>query len=222
VEYPPAEQGANQWVWNMRRDGLRCIDDINNLFYGVGGAFVPPGHYTAKVSVGDFEGTVELTLVADRRVDASAGDFELVESKILDITNLINELVDGVAAIRKSRAEIEALMKDHESAAPLQEAGGRAVERLSEWEKEVYQVEYETGEDEDNLPGKMITQVRHLLYVVDDAGAPVAAGALERLTDSKAEWDALRAKLETITSTDITAVKQWARENTIPHISLPN
>jgi hypothetical protein len=127
-----------------------------------------------------------------------------------------------VAAIRKSRSEIEALMKDHESAAPLQEAGGRAVERLSAWEKEVYQVEYETGEDEDNLPGKLISQVRHLLYVVDDAGAPVAAGALERLADLEAEWDALRAELDAITSSDIAAVNQWARDNTIPHISLPN
>jgi len=221
VEYPPTEQGANQWVWDMRRDGLHCIDDIN-IFEGFAGALVQPGDYTAKMSIGDFEDTIKLTLVADRRVDASDGDFELVESKIRDITNLINELVDGVAAIRKARAEIEALMKDHESTVPLQEAGGRAVERLSAWEKEVYQIEYETGEDEDNLPGKMISQVRHLLYVVDDAGAPVAAGALERLADLEAEWDALRAKLDAITSSDVAAVNQWARENTIPHISLPN
>jgi hypothetical protein len=205
----------------MRRDGLHCIDDIN-IFEGFAGALVQPGDYTAKMSIGDFEDAIKLTLVADRRVDASDGDFELVESKIRDITNLINELVDGVAAIRKSRAEIEALMKDHESAAPLQEAGGSAVERLSAWEKEVYQIEYETGEDEDNLPGKMISQVRHLLYVVDDAGAPVAAGALERLADLETEWDALRAKLDAITTSDVAAVNQWARENTIPHISLPN
>jgi hypothetical protein len=113
-------------------------------------------------------------------------------------------------------------MKDHESAAPLQETGGRAVERLSAWEREVYQVDYETGEDEDSLPGKLISQVRHVLDVVNDAGPPVAAGALERLADLEAEWDALRAKLDTITSTDIAAVNQWARDNTIPHISLPN
>jgi hypothetical protein len=221
VEYPPTEPGANQWVWDMRRDGLHCIDDIN-IFEGFGGAFVPPGQYTAKVSIGDFEDTAELTLVADRRVEASAADFELVESKILEVTKLINELIDGVGAIRKSRAEIEALMMDHESVASLQETGARAVERLGTWEKEVYQVEYETGEDEDNLPGKMISQVRHLLYVVDDAGPPVAVGALERLADLEAEWDALRAELDAIASTDIAAINQWARENTVPHISLPN
>jgi hypothetical protein len=221
VKYPPIEKGANQWVWDMRRDGLHCIDDVK-IFWGFAGAFVQPGRYTAKMSVGDSEDTVELTLVADRRVDASAGDFEIVESKIRAVTNLINELIDGVAAIRKSRGEIEALMKDYQSAALLQEAGGRAVERLSAWEKKVYQVDYETGEDEDNLPGKMISQVRHLLDVVDRVGPPVAAGALERLADLEAEWGALRAELDTITSTDIAAVNRWARDNTIPHVSLPN
>jgi hypothetical protein len=221
VKYPPTEQGANEWVWDMRRNGLHCIDDIK-IFEGFAGAFVQPGNYTAKMSIGGFEETVELTLVADRRVNASAEDFELVESKILEITNLINELIDSVAAVRKSRAEIKALMKDYGSAAPLQETGGRAVERLSAWEREVYQVDYETGEDEDNLPGKLISQVRHLLYVVDDAGPPVAAGSLERLADLETEWGALRVELDAIASTDIAAVNQWARENTIPHISLPN
>ncbi|MBW2541964.1 MAG: glycosyl hydrolase, partial [Deltaproteobacteria bacterium] len=221
VKYPSTEAGANQWVWDMRRGGLHCIEDIK-IFEGFGGALVPPGAYTVKVSSGGFEDTIELTLVPDRRFDASAEDFEVVESSILEITNLINELIDGVAAIRKSRAEIEALMNDHESAAPLQEIGGRAVERLSAWEKEVYQVSYETGEDEDNLPGKLISQVRHLLYVVDSTGPPVAAGALERLADLKGEWAALRAELDAITSTDIAAINQWARDHSIPHISLPN
>ena len=83
-------------------------------------------------------------------------------------------------------------------------------------------VGYETGEDEDNLPGKLISQVRHLLYVVDSTPPPVAAGAIERLADLEAKWGALRAELDSIASTDIAAVNQWARDHTIPHISLPN
>jgi hypothetical protein len=43
------------------------------------------------------------------------------------------------------------------------------------------QIEFETYEDEDNLPGKLVKRVRHLLDVIDDAGPPVAAGTLERL-----------------------------------------
>ena len=86
----------------------------------------------------------------------------------------------------------------------------------------MYQVDYETGEDEDNLPGKLITQVRYVLDVVDDAGPPVAAGALERSADLEAEWDALRAEPAAITFIDTAALNPWARENTIPHISLPN
>jgi hypothetical protein len=38
---------------------------------------------------------------------------------------------------------------------------------------------------------------------------------LERLADLEAEWDALRAELDAITSTDIAAVNRWARDNTM-------
>ena len=220
AEYPSAEQGANQWVWDMRRDGLTCIDDIK-IFDGFDGAFVQPGSYEARVSIGDFEGAVELTLVADRRVDASTEQFDYVESKILDTTRMMNDLIDGIATIRKSRAEIESLLADYPDDSSLQDAGRNSVERLSDWEKDAYQIEFETYEDEDNLPPKLITNVRHLLDVIDDAGPPVAAGALERLADLESAWAALRAELDAITASDIAAVNQWARDNEVPHISLP-
>ncbi len=61
------------------------------------------------------------------------------------------------------------------------------MERLTAWERKVYQVDFETYEDEDNLPPRLIKQVRHLLDVIDGGGPPLAAGALERLDDLEAE-----------------------------------
>ena len=221
VEYPPKEQGANKWVWDMRRHGLHCIDDIR-LFDGFAGAYVMPGTYQARISIGDAEDTVTLTLVADRRVEAGSRDFAEVEQRVDEMTALMNELLDGLVGIRKSRAQIQALMTNFPDAEPLQESGGNAVERLSAWEGKVVQVEFETYEDEDNLPSKLVTQVRHLLDVIDDAGPPVAAGALERLADLKAEWADLEAELGEISASDIAAVNNWASTNTVPHISPPN
>lgn len=220
VEYPPKEQGPNRWVWDLRRDGLNCIEDIR-LFEGFGGALVPPGTYTVRIAIGDAEDTASVTVVADRRVDASDAEFADVEARIVEITGLLNELLDGLAAIRKSRSQIEALMAEYPDADALIEPGTRAVERLSAWEKEVYQVEFETYEDEDNLPGKLLKQTRHLLDVIDSAGAPIAVGALERLSDLKSSWAALQGELDAITASDIAAVNEWARRNTVPHVSRP-
>jgi len=220
LKYPPKEQGANRWVWDMRRDGLHCIEDIR-LFEGFAGAYVMPGSYTARVSIGDAEASADLTLMPDRRVEASAGEFAAVEQRIVEMTSLMNEALDGLAAIRKSRAQVEALMAEYPDAGSLQQVGSSAVERLSEWERKVLQVEFETYEDEDNLPGKLVKHVRHLLDVIDDAGPPVAAGALERLGDLQGEWSQLRTELEAINASDVAAVNSWARSNDVPHVSPP-
>ena len=220
VEYPPREPGANSWVWDLRRDGLHCIDDIR-LFEGFAGAYVLPGTYQARVSIGDAEDTSAFTVVADRRVEASSSELTELEHRIDEMTVLMNELLDGLDDIRKSRSQIEALMADYPDADALQQSGESAVERLTNWERNVLQVEFETYEDEDNLPGKLVKQVRHLLDVIDDAGPPVAAGANERLRDLNAEWVGLQAELREISGSDIAAVNNWASANSIPHVSPP-
>ncbi len=218
VEYPPQEQGANKWVWDMRREGLRCIDDVR-VFDGFAGATVMPGTYRARISVGDAQDTVTMTLVADRRIEAGGSDFAAVAQRIDELTALFNELLDSIAAMRKSRAQIETLMADFPDAAPLQQSGESAIERLTEWERQVLQVEYETYEDEDSLPPRLVKQVRHLLDVIDDSGPPIATGALERLGDLQGAWADLRAELAAIVMSDIAAVNNWARSNAVPHIS---
>jgi hypothetical protein len=221
VTYPTKKRGANRWVWDMRREGLHCIDDIR-LFEGFAGAYVMPGTYRVRVMIGDVEDAVELTLVADRRVGASASEFAEVERYVSETTTLINELLDGLAAMRKSRGQIEALLGAYPEAAALHEAGERAIERLTVWERKVAQVDYETYEDEDSLPPRLVTNVRHLLDVIDDAGPPVAAGALARLQDLNTEWATLESELAQIEASDIAAVNTWARESSVPHVSTRN
>ena len=218
VSYPSKAQGANRWVWNMRRDGLRCIEDIR-LFEGFSGAYVMPGSYRARVAIGDAEDSTEITLVADRRVDATSAQFSEVERRVVEMTALMNELLDGLAAIRESRGQVEALLEAFPEAEDLQEFGTSAIERLTAWEEEVVQVEFETYEDEDNLPGKLVKHSRHLLDVIDHVGPPVAAGALERLEDLQEQWAALKGELSEIEASDIAAVNTWARDNTVPHVS---
>jgi hypothetical protein len=218
VSYPTKKQGANRWVWDMRRDGLQCIDDIR-LFEGFAGPYVMPGAYKARVMIGDFEDTAELTLVADRRVEASAAEFAEVDQYVSEMTALLNEMLEGLEAIRGSRDQIEALLARHPDAEALHTAGNSAVERLTAWERKVVQVDYETYEDEDNLPPKLLKNVRHLLDVIDDGGPPVAVGALTRLADLKEEWSVRLSELAEIETSDIAAINTWARESAIPHVS---
>jgi len=217
-EYPSAEVGANRWVWDMRGNGLHCVEDLN-VFEGFNGARVMPGTYTATVRVGDAEASAELVLVPDPRVVATPEEFATLGARIETATTIVNELLHGVEDIRRARSQVEALMEDHPDAQPLQVAGASAIERLTVWEERAYQVEFETYEDEDNLPPRLIKQTRHLLEVLDSAGPPVAAGAEERLRDLQGEWTALKNELQAIYSSDIAAVNRWAAERQVPHVT---
>ena len=123
------------------------------------------------------------------------------------------------AGDRGNRGWTAARYRDDAHRTHEEEAGESAIERLTAWEQKVVQVEFETYEDEDNLPGKLVKHTRHLLDVIDHAGPPIAAGALERLADLEAEWAQLEAELAAIEASDITAVNNWAWENAVPHVS---
>lgn len=220
VEYPPMEAGLNQWTWDMRRNGLNCIEDVK-LFAGFGGASVIPGAYQALVSIGDSQSTASITLLPDPRTDASPEDYEFLAARLSEVTGLLNELLDSLSAARKVRSQVESLLADYPGVEGLQLAGEAAIDRLTEWENEVTQTQYGTYEDEDSMPPMLDVHVRHVLDVVDEAGAPVAAGSLQRLDDLKIQWAERKAELAEISATDIATVNDWAKTNNAPHATPP-
>ncbi len=220
VNYPPVEPGLNQWTWDMRRDGLNCIEDVK-LFAGFGGASVEPGTYQVLVTVGSSQSTASVLLQPDPRSDASSEDYEYLGARLTEVTDLLNELLDSLAAARKARSQTESLLADFPNVEGLQLAGESAIDRLTAWENEVTQTQYGTYEDEDSMPPMLDVHVRHVLDVLDEAGAPVAAGSLQRLDDLKTQWADRKAELADITATDIAAVNDWARSNGAPHATPP-
>jgi len=219
-KYPTANAGLNQWTWDMRRQGLHCIEDIR-LFGGFNGARVVPGTYDVRVSIGDAAASGQVTLLPDPRVEASAADYTFLDGKLREATTLMNEVLDNLAAARKARSQAEALLADYPDAAELQAAGGSAVQRLTAWEQLITQVNYQTLEDEDSMPPMLDAHVHHVLDVIDNAGAPVSAGSLERLKDLQAEWARRKSELAAISASDIAAINAWARANGIAFVVAP-
>jgi hypothetical protein len=220
LEYPPIEPGLNQWTWDMRHDGLRCIEDVK-LFRGFGGASVVPGQYFARVSIDGAESAAEISLLPDPRVEADDADYAFLDAQLADVTDMFNELIDSLAAARKARSQTGALMEDFPDAGVLQASGVSAVERLTAWENTVTQTLYGTFEDEDSMAPMLDVQLRHLLDVFDQAGAPVAAGALLRLEDLRNQWEERKAALDDIATSDLSRINAWAIDAGVRHVSVP-
>ena len=220
VEYPTKDPGINQWTWDMRYDGLHCVDDVK-LYAGFGGAGVIPGSYRVTVSIGGNESSTDFVLLPDPRTDASQEDYRFLAAKRRQVTDLLNELLDGLAAARKSRDEVEALLGSFPEDEELRVLGESAVERLTAWENTVTQTQYGTYEDEDSMPPMLDVHVRHVLDVIDRAGAPVSEGSLERLSDLDFQWQDRKSELRSIAGSDLAAINGWAREMGVPHVSEP-
>jgi photosystem II stability/assembly factor-like uncharacterized protein len=220
VHYPPKKQGLNQWTWDMRRNGLHCIDDVK-LFAGFGGGAVIPGEYRVRIEIGGIESSADLTLLPDPRGNATPADYTFLDQKLGEATDLLNELLTRLDAVRKARMQIKALIEDHGDATELRTAGESAIRRLTDWEDLVTQTQYGTYEDEDSMPPMLDVHIRHLLDVLDGAGAPVSAGSLQRLEDLKVQWRERTQELEDITASDIAGVNAWARDHGALHVSPP-
>lgn len=68
---------------------------------------------------------------------------------------------------------------------------------------------------------KLDGQLRHLLDVVEDGGAPVTGGARERLADLETQWNALRAELARIEGDYLAPINGWATDREVPHVIPP-
>ena len=119
------------------------------------------------------------------------------------------------------RGQIEALLVEYPNVEGLQLAGESAIDRLTVWENKVTQTQYRTLEDEDSMPPMLDVHVRHVLDVMDQAGAPVAAGSLQRFDDLKVQWADRKSEINDIAATDVATVNEWAENNGAPHATPP-
>jgi len=220
LTYPSKKKGMNLWTWDMRRQGILCIDDLF-MFSGWNGAKVMPGDYQARITIGDFEETVSFSLLADPRNDATGQQYDLLEGKIVEGTALFNEILATLDNTRKARSQIKALMAEHGDNEELMASAIPAIDQIGEWEKQITQIYFQVLEDEDAWPSMIDVQVKHVVDVMDSAGVPVANGALQRLEDLKVEWSDLKAALSAINSGLIEPIDSWAAANNLRYIVSP-
>ena len=220
MKYPPMKPGLNQWTWDMRKEGLTCIDDIR-LFAGFGGPTVTPGQYSVSVRIGGHSDSASFALSADPRVDASPEDYLFLDAKRSEAATMLNELLEALDNARIARARIEALVLDSGNNATLKALSEKAVNKLNTWENLVTQTGYKTYEDEDSMPPMLDVHIRHVFDVIDRAGAPVSEGSLQRLSDLREQWLIAKAQLVAITASELSQINEWAQENNVLHVAAP-
>jgi hypothetical protein len=220
LKYPPTKKGLNKWLWDKHRQGINCIENIT-FFYGFDGPTIAPGAYSARLSVDESVQTVSFSVDKDPRVTATDEQVEFWSERLQELSGLLNVILTNLDTIRASQRQIEALMAKYPGDKKLQQAGTAAIELITDWDGKIIQVLHQTGEDEDAWETMLAGQFRFLMDVIDETGAPVTEGALERLDSLKAEWSQRLAELQTIKTEYIDGINKWAQQQGVPHVASP-
>jgi len=220
LEYPSAEKGLNKWTWDMKRQGLKCTENIT-LFAGFDGPGVAPGNYSARISAGGKVQTVSFQVNMDPRVTATDEEIQFWSDRLAEVGNLLSNSLVSLEDIRLAQHQIEALMTAFPADSYLQTTGTTAIEKISAWDGKIIQVLHQTYEDEDAWETMLAGQLRFLLDVINETGAPVTGGALLRLEDLKTEWAERQSELRVIKTAYIDVINQWAKQQGVPHVGSP-
>lgn len=220
LKYPATKKGLNKWTWDKHRQGIKCIENIT-FFYGFDGPSIAPGVYSARLSVDETVQTVSFSVDKDPRLTATDEEIDFWSERLQKLSGTLNDILTNLDAIRGSQRQIEALMAKYPGDKKLQQAGITAVELITEWDAKIIQVLHQTGEDEDAWETMLAGQFRFLMDVIDETGAPVTEGALQRLDSLKAEWSQRLAELQAIKTGYIDGINKWAQQQGVPHVASP-
>ncbi len=218
-KYPATEAGLQRWHWDLHADDVRCVDD-HTLFEGYGGPAVAPGSYTVRVTAGKASASTPVEVLADPRVPTSEGQIREWVAMQNDIARLMDEVLLALEGARGARAQIQALAVEYDDS-DLHQLAAAGIKAIDDWETDITELRHETFEDEDAWVVKLDGQLRHLLNVVEDSGAPVTGGARERYQDLEAAWAQSRKALDSINAGPLAAINRWAEERRVPHVKAP-
>jgi photosystem II stability/assembly factor-like uncharacterized protein len=203
--------GANRWVWNLRLGDAHLVDSAV-LWGSARGPQVPPGTYTARLTIGDWSDSVPVAVVPDPRSDATAEDHAARFALARQIWQSVTSSHDAIRRIRSVRDQVGGLVEVHEDE-QLAEAVEALDERLTEIENRLNQTRAESSQDDCNFPPQLDNQLVSLLGMVESApGAPpVAAG--ERFAELEVELQGLIGELESVLEEELPRIEALLQES---------
>lgn len=218
----PAKEGLNRFVWDLRGEEVRLVDDLFVL--GAKTYRVVPGTYTVRLSLGAWQQEAALDVLADPRQAWQAEAFVEQRDLVRKIWQRVDTVHRAVARARDVRVQVRALLdrtRDHERAGDLRELGEALIQRMEAWEEPLVQARQQTFQDVINFPNRLNAQYLFLLQAIDSSEPPISQGAWQRWADLEDQWLQHRIEMEKIYALDLAAFNQRFDELQIPAVVVP-
>ncbi|MBI1808720.1 MAG: hypothetical protein HYR75_02375, partial [Gemmatimonadetes bacterium] len=196
--------GLNVFHWDLRSEPPTALPGINIWGGGTSGFQVPPGRYTARLTVGTTVLTQPFDVRPDPRSTATAEEVAARDSLSRTIVARMSEIHDALLRIRDLKAQVGQFVeraKDVPTAKAIEEKGKAITGTASELDPKL-STKAANGQDVINYRNGINAQYGFLLGNVEGNDA-LTQPMRERFIDLEKQWGALRAQIERLEVTDI-------------------
>ncbi|MEQ9399505.1 MAG: hypothetical protein RJQ04_10050 [Longimicrobiales bacterium] len=211
--------GMNRFVWDLRYPGPDVIPTAQFSLAYTGGAWAAPGRYTIRVTAGDEEQEVGVSLGLDPRIPSvEADDMQAQFELAMDVRDHLTDVHDAIREIRSIREQTEAFVERTEEGeypgdivSALRERADTMDVELTAIEEALIQTKNESGQDPINFPPMLDDQLAYLYsHVTNSYGRPTI-GSYERASDLREETGPLLDRLDALVRDEVAAFNQALR-----------
>ena len=224
IARPTATAGLNSFSWDLRRDAPTSLQGV--VLFGApqsGGAYVTPGRYQARLTVGDVTETQSFDVRQDPRLDpipaAMVAERDSIATRLV---SRISEINDAVLRVRDLKTQVTGIISrtTNEPLADSIALSGRVITGKVERLDPRMTTKAQNGQDIINFANGINGQFGFLLGQVE--GNPtLTAPVKERLAELERAWSGIRAEVEVLEATDVAAFNKLLERLNIPGLIIP-
>ena len=220
-----ARAGMNRFVWNLRYENVKRMEDILIDFGTLSGPMVKPGTYSVRLTVDGKSYTQPFVVVNDPRSTTMPAEISAQIAAWLQLRDKVDSTVSTAKRIATMESQLDARIKQvakqpYESRVT---ALGKPLRAKLEAIREEL-VEVHSHADEITLhypvkPYNMMLTLNGLLLTGDNAPTQ---SQLESFKELSGKVDAQFEKLRVLESTDVGAFNRLMKELDVPAVSVKN
>ena len=160
----PAKAGMNRFVWNLRLSSARPIPGSVVWFGSMRGPRVPPGTYTATLTVGGKTYTRHFTVAKDPRSVATQADLDAQFAFLEHVHTLLNTIDVTVLDLRALRKQVKSYQPRLAKGSSAAKEAQSIVKRLGTIERTLMQTKSHSSEDPLNHPVRLRSKLATLAF----------------------------------------------------------
>lgn len=190
----PAEAGLNRFVWDLRHEPLRGVEDVY-IEGSYRGHKVPPGKYTLHFRQGDAAAETEVTIHPNPALDHSPEEYAAYDAYLKKMAAELNAMHDLVNNMNTTTRQLEGILNElprTEANTELRAKATTLLQQLKDWDATMVQRKAKAYDDVENYVNGFTADYIFLKNQSDHDQPVITQPSRDRLK----ELDALWAELE--------------------------